>query len=214
MKGSNELQVTTRKLTGKKVSRKLAKDRKIPAVFYHSVEGNLNLEVEFNVLQRFLNKDHGVIELVIDGGKEKKQAVLKKVQYDPIKDLPIHLDFLGITKGQAIKTTVTLTLVGEAPGLKQGGFMDHSMRSLDIECLPKDIPDHIDIDVSAMEVGDSFHVEDLELENIKILEDPKDVICHVELPKLHEEEELEEEELEEEELAEPEVLKQKDTEEE
>ncbi|MCK5076389.1 MAG: 50S ribosomal protein L25 [Calditrichia bacterium] len=211
MKSSNELQVLTRKLTGKKVSRKLAKENRIPAVFYHKAEGNLNLEVEANVFQRFFNIERGIIDLVIDGGKEKKQVILKKVQFDPIKDMPIHIDFMGITKGQAIKTNVTIVLVGEAPGLKQGGFMEHSLRSLEIECLPKNLPDHVEVDVSQLNVGESFHVEDLELTDIKILVDTKEVICHIELPKVVEEVVVEEEEVVEE--TEPEVLKQKETEE-
>ncbi|MCK5077783.1 MAG: 50S ribosomal protein L25 [Calditrichia bacterium] len=212
MKGSNELQINSRKLTGKKSSRKLARESKIPAVFYHKAEGNMSLEIDHNVFQKFMNTKHGIIELVIDG-KEKKQAFVKKVQFDPVKDVPMHIDFQGVTAGESIRTDVSVVLIGEAIGLKSGGFMEHSLRSISIECLPKNLPDHIVVDVSQLELGQSLHVSDLNLKDIKLHVDPEELICHVEIPKVQEEEVTEEvDELEE--SAEPEVLKQKDTEEE
>ncbi|RMG39074.1 MAG: 50S ribosomal protein L25, partial [Methanobacteriota archaeon] len=94
-----------------------------------------------------------------------------------------------------------------------GGYLEHLIRELQVECLPKDLPDHIEIDISGLDVGHAIHVKDIEVENVKILDDPEEVICLIEAPKVGGVE-AEEEEMEAEEAQQPEVIKQKNVEEE
>ncbi len=211
MEGSSVLEVSTRSYTGKKASRKLIRQEKIPAVYYKGEE-NIALEVGINVFQKFMNSGHSIITLKIDG-KEEKQAILKKVQFHPVKSMPMHIDFMGITVGERIKTEVSLVMVGEAPGLKLGGFMEHKLRSLEIECLPKDLPENIEVDISSLGLGEAVHVKDLSLENIKVLTDPEELICILEAPKVKGADIEVGGEMEEEGSEEPEVIKQKDSEE-
>jgi large subunit ribosomal protein L25 len=199
-------------MTGKKVSRKLWKEGKIPAVYYHKGEDNLNLELELREVQRLIASEHSIVELVIDGGKKKKQCIVKKVQFDPVKGFPIHVDFQGVKAGEKIRTEVHVKLVGEPIGKKHGGYLEHLIRELEVECLPKDLPDHIEIDISGLDVGHTIHVKDIEVDKVKILDDPEEVICMIEAPKVGAVEEAEE--AVEEEEQQPEVIKQKNVEEE
>ncbi|GAB4180154.1 MAG: 50S ribosomal protein L25 [Calditrichia bacterium] len=207
------LHANTRTMKKKNVARKLMREGKVPAVFYHKNDENIFLEIEIREMQKLINTEHSIIQLEIDGGKSKKDCIIKSVQFDPIKGFPIHVDFQGVVKGEKIKTDVHIVLKGTPAGIKQGGYMEHFLRTLHIECLPKDLPDNIEIDVSSLGLGQSVHVKDLQLDNLKILNDPEDIICMVEAQRTAEVEEVEAKELGEE-SAEPEVIKQKNVEEE
>lgn len=204
------LNARTRSVLGKKASRKLWREGKLPAVFYHKGEENLYLELDQNEVKKFLNKDHGVIELNIDNGKLKKSCIVKEIQFDPVKGFPSHIDFQGVVAGEKVRAKVHVLLEGTPAGIKMGGFLEHFIRELEVEALPKDLPEHITIDVSHLNIGDSLHVKDIKTDKFKILDNEDEVICTVQLPKVHEAVEAPAEQEE----AEPEVIKQKKVEEE
>lgn len=140
------------------------------------------------------------------GENEEIKCILKDVQFDPLTDKMIHVDFQAITVGQVIQVQVPINVVGQAIGVKQGGKFVQNLHKIDIECLPRDIPNHLDIEVTKLEIGDSILVRDLEVENIKILNTEDASIVAVMAPREEEEEEIEEEEILDEETVEPEVI--------
>lgn len=206
------MKANTRSISGKKASRKLWREGKVPAIYYHKGEENLMLEVELRDVQRIIASEHAVVELDIDNGTLKKNCIIKSIQFDPVKGFPAHLDLQGVTAGEKIRTSVHVKLEGTPVGVKQGGYLEHLIREIEVECLPKDLPDHIAIDISGLNLGQAIHVKDIKIENVKILDNPEEVICMVEAPKTAEIEVTEEEGVEEE--SQPEVIKQKNIEEE
>jgi large subunit ribosomal protein L25 len=188
------------------VLNQLRKEGKVPCVYYS--KGNeaiafSALEVDLNPL--IFTSDTNLIHLKIDD-MEQLDCIVKDVQFDPITDKIIHIDFMGITYGQLLQLQVPVALVGNAEGVKQGGLLQHFIHKLDVECLPKNIPDHLEIDVTSLRVGDTIHVRDLQYENLTILNSEDAAVVSVTVPRLAvEEEEVEAVELEEE-VAEPEVI--------
>ena len=151
------------------------------------------------------------IKLMVDGVEQR--CVIKEIQHHPVIGDVIHLDLQRIKAGQEIQLSVPIKFIGEAPGVKVGGVFQTIRAELDISTLPKYLPNEIVIDISTMELGDTMHISDLQLENITINHEPESSLCSIVLPKKVEEpvaEEEEGEELEvEDEDAEPEVITSK-----
>lgn len=148
---------------------------------------------------------------------DKYECVIKNVQFDPVSDKVIHFDLMGITRGEKIQLEIPLQLIGNAIGIKDGGILQQSLYKIDVECLPKNIPQYLDIEISDLALGDSIHVSDLSYDNITILSVPESIVVSVNHPRVEEEVAVEEGEeiTEEEESAEPEVIgKGKETEDE
>lgn len=214
-----ELKATSRVETGKANVRRLRRTGFVPCTIYGVGENSASLTINRKELEKLLSEAHSVIKVMVDGHEQK--CVVKEIQYHPVKSDIIHLDLQRIKAGQEIQLSVPIKFVGEAPGVKMGGVFQTIRSELDISTLPKYLPNEIEIDISAFELGDTMHISDLQLENITINHDPESSICSIVLPKVVEEPVVEEEEeegelLEEEEAAEPEVIssKPKDEEEE
>ncbi len=195
-----------REQTGKGATKKYRYEGWIPAEFYSSHDDNVHLLLNEKDLGSTLVDSHGLINLNVEGQKKKLQCFIKDIQFHPVKGNILHVDFQGIRKGEKITITIPVTLQGTAEGVKNGGILEHFIRELEIECLPQDIPDAIEIDVSDFVMGDSFRIKDLEVENVKIFNDPEELILNIEYPKPEEEIEEELEGELEEEMQEPEVI--------
>ncbi len=199
------LQAEVRHEKGKGAARALRRQGYIPAVLYrggHSTPIKLNK----HDLVRFINSTMGqnvMINLQFQDGTSRL-ALLKDYQVDPIKGELLHTDFYEVSLKEKVRVSVAVVLQGEPVGVKkEGGILEHGITELEIECLPEDIPPHIEVDVSGLHAGDSLHVEEIRVpDNIRVLSDPKEVIATVVVP-LIEEAPAEEEEEE----VEPEVLK-------
>jgi large subunit ribosomal protein L25 len=177
------LDIQVREGTGKGVARKLRSDGFIPAVLYgHRGTKKLSLRVlDFENL--FLEiGEHSIITLNIDG-KEKAEVIVKDYQLDPLKKNIIHVDFYEIEKGKKLRTEIPIKVTGTSKGVKKGGILEVFIRDLEIECLPKDIPDSIVVDVNDLEVGDSIHVKDIKVdEKIHIHANPEQVVLTIGSP--------------------------------
>jgi large subunit ribosomal protein L25 len=149
---------------------------------------------------------HGLLELEVEGEKEKLQCVLKDLQIDPVKETLVHADFQGVKLGEKLTLDIPIVLKGTAAGVKAGGILEFITREVEIECFPNDIPDNLEIDVTDLEIGDSVRIKDLKFEKIRILDDEDETILIVEHAKVVQE--LEEAEVAEgeEEVQEPEVI--------
>ncbi len=193
------LNATKRASQGKGSNKKLRKDKKIPAVLYGAHIEQQNLSVKENDVILFLNHNHvgTSLDLNIDG--ESQFVLLKEIQEDPVSRKVIHMDFQAIKMGEALKVTIPIFISGK-DALKNY-ICQEIISEIEISCLPKNLIDHIDVDVSQMVPGDQVLVSDLKEfadPNIDVLLDADNVICLVSEQSTAQEETTEETEVEEE----------------
>lgn len=162
-----DLTVTVRESSGKGVARQLRMAGKVPAVFYGTETENIRLEVGTKTLKDILNVPGGrsnFFNLTFEGGKIKnKIAVIKELQIDPVSDQLIHADFFELSMDKKMTATVPVRLTGKAKGVELGGTLQPIRRELEVSCLPKDLPDVIEIDVTDLDIGQSIHVDEVKL---------------------------------------------------
>ena len=192
---SDALSVKIREKTGKSAARELRRNDEIPAVLY-GLKDNLSLSVSSKEFAKVLD-DKGrsaLIDLKVEGGKQRK-VILKETQTHPLKELYVHVDFLEVALDKAVKVSVPVNLVGQSPGEKQGGIVNHILKTLEAECLPINIPQVFDVDMSGVELGQVVHVSDMQLpEGVKVLQRPTEAVASVHLAKVEEEKPAEGEE--------------------
>jgi large subunit ribosomal protein L25 len=204
-----KLKATKREVSTKGAINQARKAGKVPGVFYIKGQEGIPITVEENDINPlvFTSESH-LIQLEIEGDKEEMhESILKDIQFDPVTDKVVHFDLRGITRGEVIELEIPLALHGTPIGVKEGGVMQQVLQRLQIECLPRHIPEHLEFDVSHLKFGDTVTVADLEFENVTILNPEKAVVVSIVAPKIIEEETAEEELLEGDELEEPEVIK-------
>jgi len=194
------LSAISRADTGKKISKQLRREGKIPAVYYAHSEKSVSLILDEKEMMEVVSNSTGLINLSIDKKKAKK-CIVKEIQFDPIKNRPIHVDMMGVRLKEKVTMSVPVVLRGEPIGVKeQGAVLAQAVYDLEVSCLPLDIPENIEIDVAELRLGDSIHVKDLSLDKIEILNDPEVVLASVTTvrgPEIEEEVVVEGEELEE-----------------
>ena len=185
-----ELHASLREEKGKELNKKLRGTGLVPAVVYKKGEDTLSLKIGNKDLSKALHTEAGenvIIKLHVDGAKKKRDrtVVLKEVQKDPIKDYLLHVDFQEISLTETLKAKVPIVAKGEAIGVKQdGGVLQHVLWEAEVECLPTNIPEKIEIEVSELKIGDSLHVKDIQVPaDVKILDDLEGVVFSVEHPK-------------------------------
>jgi large subunit ribosomal protein L25 len=164
------LQAEKRETRGKNEARRLRAGGRIPAVVYGVEKGKaVEIAVDPKALLRILHSESGVntlIGLALDGGNTR--VLVKEYQLDPIDHRLLHADFYQVAMDKAITVTVPIVLKGEPKGVKQqGGIVDFVHRDIEIECLPGDIPEHIDIDISELMLNQGVRVRDLKREGAK-----------------------------------------------
>jgi large subunit ribosomal protein L25 len=168
----------------KNAARRVRVRGKIPAVVYGAAEPAVAIEVDPKQIQKILHSDSGhnsIFDLEISGSTAKTKAMIVDWQYEPIKGTLMHIDLKRIALDKAMKVEVPIQLTGTAVGVKvQGGILDLVLREVEIECLPGDIPSHIDLDVTNMSIGDVLRVSDLpHSDKLKFLTDEGATVAHV-----------------------------------
>jgi large subunit ribosomal protein L25 len=183
------LQASRRTQHGKGAARSLRRDGKIPAVIYGHGRQAESLVVDAPAFGRVLPglTSATMIDLSIDGGAPVK-ALIRELQRNPLRAADIeHVDFYEVRADEAVSVSIPVKLVGTADGVRNGGgVLDWVLHTLDVEALPADVPEHIDIDVSALGVGQSLHVGDVSIPNVTILNDEALPICSVVPPRTEE----------------------------
>lgn len=155
----------------------LRRQNNIPCVIYGG-EKNINFSVAFEDVRKLVYTPHiYVVDLFIDG--EKHNAILKDIQFHPVKDTILHIDFLEINEEKPIVMEVPLKLVGLAEGVKSGGKLQQSMRKLKVKALYNVIPERLDIDITDLKLGKSKKVADLSFEGLELINPKSAVICSV-----------------------------------
>ena len=197
------LNAEAREDAGRGASRRLRREGRVPAILYGGDTKALPLTLDHNELIHNLHIEafHSHV-LTVKIGKKNEQVILKDVQHHPFKNEVVHVDLLRVKAGQKLHVTIPLHFVGadNAPGIKEGGVFSRNVVEVEVECLPKDIPEYLEVDVSALEIGDARHLSDIVLpEGVTLLalshdeEHEHDIsIAAVHHPRVTEEEEPEE----------------------
>lgn len=168
---------------GKNVNRRLRKAGKIPAVIYGPGKQPIVVSVDPHDVSTILHSETGrnsIIAISVDG-TEQSNAMVKDYQLDPVQGKLIHTDFLEIAMDRLLELTVNVEIIGEAEGVKiDGGIMDFVTRTIEVECLPSDIPESIKVDVSHLKINDYIRVKNIQVDaKVKILSDPEIVIVTI-----------------------------------
>ncbi len=189
------LDVEIRSSIGKGAARKLRAAGRIPGVCYGSGRAPVSVSLDPRSLERLLKSSATGINTLIDlrvsggGDYDGRVVLIKELQRDPLSARALHADFYAVDLEQAIQVSVPIHVSGIAPGVTNGGILDHALRELQIECLPRAIPDQILVDVSGLEIGMSLHVRDLLLPaDVKLMSDPDLSVISVVTPAALEEE--------------------------
>jgi large subunit ribosomal protein L25 len=186
------IDVTPRTEFGKNPSRRLRRSGMIPGIVYGSSKPPVPISVDPKQVERILHLESGVntvFMLHLVGKDQRRYAMIKDFQTDPVSNRLQHTDFIRIQMDEAIEVNVPIQTVGEAPGVKlDQGILDIPLREIRVESLPADIPDHIPVDISAMKIGDTIRVADLMAPpKVKILTDSNQVVAVVTPPAKEEE---------------------------
>ncbi|HWD77006.1 MAG TPA: 50S ribosomal protein L25 [Solirubrobacteraceae bacterium] len=194
---STALQVTPREAAGSREARRLRRQGNVPGVLYGGGDDPVSFQVPARILRQALAHAGAVLDLSVEGGSSSP-AVLKELSRHPVTGETVHVDLLRVRLDVKIQTTVQLELTGEAdaPGVKDGGVLEHVTRELSIEALPNDIPDSLTHDVSEMQINDTLTLESLRPPStVTLLDDPETVIATLTPPRLQveSEDEIEEE---------------------
>lgn len=181
------LTASRRSDTGKGAARKLRAALQVPAVIYGHHREPQPLALDAREIEKLLDSiaaGSTVVELTLDGTTAR--TLIREVQRHPFKRQILHVDFQELVAGELVTVDVPLVIVGIAEGVRnQGGTLDQVMRELTVEVDPSNIPNHIDVDVSALGLNDSIHVEELTLpEGVTVLDDPEATVCVVVPPRI------------------------------
>ena len=184
------LKVEKRKEVGKRYTRQIRHAGRVPAIYYIHGEEPIAISVDEKELHGVIHSEQNIIDLAFDG-KKKVKSVIRDIQWDPVAGRPVHVDFMGIKMTENVTVDIPVHLIGTPIGVKRdGGILQQQLREISIECLPSDIPEHFEVDVEALEVGDSLRVADLQIEKVHILTDPEQSIASVQHPKVVKEPEV------------------------
>jgi large subunit ribosomal protein L25 len=182
-----KLIVTHRERTGSRETRRLRKEGIVPGVLYGTGEP-VAIAVAERELRRALTGSgglHSILDVEIDGAAKTHPSILKDYQVDNVRGGVTHVDLQEVRLDRAITASVTVTLVGgeNAPGVREGGVLQQPMRELSIEALPLEIPEHLDLDVSGLAIGDTLRVADVAVpDGVKVLDDPETTVASVTAP--------------------------------
>ena len=168
------LKAETRKGTGKGIARKLRGDGEVPAILYGRDVESVPIKIsarEWEKLMRRVRKNVILtMELHSDTGVEKRPVMIKKVDSGYLGDDVNHIDFLQISMERTVEVEIPIHLTGTAKGIIDNGIVEQHLRSIMVECLPTQIPEQIELDVTNLDIGDSIHVSDISLSGVKLLE--------------------------------------------
>ncbi len=185
-----DLAAKIRESKGKGAAHKSRAEAFVPAVLYGKKREPEMLTLVAKDIQKIMHSKAGMNMLlnVKLEGKNEEMAMLKEVQVHPVSGNLIHVDLYSVNMNEPIDVKVPVIIKGEAPGVKLGGILEFHLREIDIKCLPAKLPDSIEVDISALNLGDTVHVKDLKVaEGITIKDDLNETVLLVSIPQVEEE---------------------------
>jgi large subunit ribosomal protein L25 len=177
------LKAEKREGTGKGHARKVRAEGKVPAILYGKGLEPTAIAVDRRELFGAFHTDAGtnvLLELEVDG--KKILSIARELQRDPIRGNVLHADFIKVDRTQKIEVEVPIQLVGEAPGVKEGGVLEQPLFQITVRCTVTDVPENIEADISGMVIGDSLRVAELRVPDAEILSDPETVVVSIAAP--------------------------------
>jgi large subunit ribosomal protein L25 len=209
------LPAVPRQETGTRAAKRLRKQGFIPGVLYGHGKPAVMLSVEPAHLREAMSSEsgsHAVLEVTLEGQKATHRAIIKELELDPVRHIVTHIDLQEIRLDEVIEAKVTVRFEGTSAGEKMGGMLDETTREVTIKAKVTEIPEHLAIEISELNIGDALYVKDLPVpDGLEVLDDPEQVLCSVLMPRkategLPEEEEEAAAVLEPTEAGEPEVI--------
>ena len=188
MSDTNVVEVEQRSDLGKNAAGRLRRQGKIPGIVYGLDRAPFAVTVSPRRLAEVLRLETGkntILNLSLVGQDRTRAVMIREIQRDPVTELPLHVDFVRVDLEKAITVAVPIRLLGTPVGVKtEGGVVEFVTREIDVECLPGDIPEHVDVDVSELHVNQNVHVSDLVIgERIKVLTPMDTMVALVAVPK-------------------------------
>ena len=180
-----QVEAFIRNQSGKGPARTLRRSGQIPAIFYGPETQPIPLYVRQMDLEKIFKKHSGEnlffqVQLKGEHQEESRTAMLKELQSDPVSRAYLDVDFYEVSLTKELEVDVGLRIVGKSKGVEKGGILQEARRDLQIRCLPRNIPEFIELDISGLDIGDSIHVRDLKLsEELRILNDPQTTILTI-----------------------------------
>ncbi|RKX18452.1 MAG: 50S ribosomal protein L25 [Candidatus Zixiibacteriota bacterium] len=175
--------VEKREGTGKGASHKVRQDGSIPGVIYGPETEPVAVAVKTNELSNLIRREgrtNMLIDLNVDGENSPRKVIIRELQRDPVTGVPKHVDLYQVSVKRKLNLSARVNLVGVPDGVKNaGGILQQVRREIEIACLPDNIPDNIEIDVSSMNIGDSIHVKDISIDNVDIITEQRLTIATV-----------------------------------
>ena len=164
-----KLEIENRNSVGKKASKKIRGDGKIPSVLYYRGEKPVSLSIDKQLLHQAIKSDQRIYEVEIDS--ESQYVMIKEAQYHPITDEIIHIDFMRVRRSEKMTIMVPITLAGKPAGVTEGGILSQSMTQIEISCFPTNVPDSIVVNVDHLDINSSVSVGDVTVddEDIEII---------------------------------------------
>ncbi|MFH1690088.1 MAG: 50S ribosomal protein L25 [Candidatus Eisenbacteria bacterium] len=183
-----KLKMRRRTDTGKQGTKRTRAGGDVPAVLYGEKQENVPISIEANEFRTALSTASGrnvIIQLVLEGEDSATRAVIRDMERDAVTREILHVDLQRISENKPVVMHVPVALVGESLAVKEGrGILDHAMRQLEVKCLPRDIPEHIEVDISRLEVRHAIHVRDIVIDKLEILDHPDRPVVEVLQPTL------------------------------
>jgi large subunit ribosomal protein L25 len=165
-----QLKANKRKDAGKGAARTHRREGRVPAILYGHGEDSVSLTVDRNGLDRLVHSisiENTIVDLDVEGGGYK--VLIREIQRHPVRKDFVHVDFFHVAMDEKIHLEIPVVIVGTAEGVKnKGGILDHQLREIEVYCLPGNIPEKIEVDVSALDIGESIHVSDLDLGDVDV----------------------------------------------
>jgi large subunit ribosomal protein L25 len=171
---ARELTAEVREKKGRHDAQRLRNNDKIPAVLYREGKIGVNIAVPANEWKKILNARQRIVTLKIKGGD--KQALIKDVQYDPLGEATIHIDFNELKEGEKVRVAVSIITKGVPKGQLEGGVTNQAMHVVHVECLPQDIPEKITVDIEPIGLDQALHVKELKFPNGVVATDHGDLV--------------------------------------
>ncbi len=180
------LAVELREDKGKGASRRLRHAGKIPAIIYGADKEPVSIQIKQSTITNMAGKEEFFAHIItLDFGDKTEKVLVKDLQRHPYKPQVDHADFLRIDENKKLKANIPLHVIGQesCPGIGKGGLLAHDLIEIEINCLPKDLPEFIEVDISSLEIGDSVHMSDLKLpvgiELIEIIKGHDNTVVHI-----------------------------------
>ena len=189
-----QINVGERTHKGKSKIRALRRDGKIPGVYYYHGEENVSLEIDKKNLYHALSTGQHVFEVTMNG--ETQYVMIKAVQYHPVTDEVMHVDLMRVRRSEKMTFTIPIVLEGDAIGVEEGGVLSQILTAIDINCLPTDVPESINVDISDLELNSTISIVDITdiPDDVEIVTSEESTVATITPPKEEEEPVIEEEE--------------------